>query len=48
MEEAGPAPYRRYLEEARRLADGLGGHGERARPAAIPEQVAAELVFFTT
>jgi selenocysteine lyase/cysteine desulfurase len=48
VEEAGPAPYRRYLDEARRLAECLGPHGERSRPATIPEQVAAELVFFTT
>ena len=47
-EENGPAPYRRYLDEARRIAEGLGAHGERSRPAVIPEQVAAELVFFTT
>lgn len=47
-EEAGPVPYARYLEEARRAADALGERPERARPAAVPEQVAAELVFFTT
>lgn len=47
-EESGPVPYGRYLEEARQIAARLGGHGERARPAVIPEQVAAELVFFTT
>ena len=33
---------------ARRAANVLGERPERARPAALPEQVAAELVFFTT